>query len=121
MEEQRVSFETAKLAKLKGFEDYCDALFTEEGEERDNIGNYNGVDEDEYVHFSRPRQNQLQDWLRVIHKAYIHVTSGNFSENSVLFFFELEGAIYLDVYSPDFRSYEEALEAALVESLKQLD
>lgn len=132
MEEEKVSFETAKLAKEKGFDlnvyNWFDANknpFIEEEPiewESSVIKNFNRGDKNQ---ISRPTQSLLQRWLREVHKIRVYVenkTAGDF------------GFIIYTLNSPElcagqpwvrnsyftlhFKTYEEALEVGLQESLK---
>lgn len=61
--EDYVSFEVAKLLKEKGFSAYCTSLYTKEGKQND-VGNYNGVDDDNYISYSRPTHALTIKWIR---------------------------------------------------------
>jgi hypothetical protein len=114
MEEQLISFETAKLAKEKGFNIECETQFHDKGifqlATSENT-------------FERPTQSLLQRWLREVHKIQINV----FSEwcknkNKVTFsnyITSLEGImIGLHHVMSEFDTYEEALEKGLLKALE---
>lgn len=61
--EDYCSFEVSKLLKEKGFAVYCTSLYTEDGKQND-VGNYNGVDDDNYISFSRPTHALAIEWIR---------------------------------------------------------
>lgn len=93
-QEQLITFETAKLAKEKGFKELCFAAF-----HKDNSGDYSKkgyfesgiISQSEYFKFPtmsngdkiavlqkyyihtilRPTQSLLQKWLRKVHKIYV--------------------------------------------------
>lgn len=89
MEDQLISFETAKLAKEKGFEEYCFSYYNLKGEIKHNYsenGSSTDVDfrvdlEDLLDNFNRgipntysaPTQSLLQKWLREVHKIHIEI------------------------------------------------
>ena len=125
MEEQLISFETAKLAKEKRFHEPCLYYFSLEGDEKEFI-------EDGYYFKSlgengrltlRPTQSLLQKWLREVHDIDISIRLNQFGygymyainnikscENII----ELKGG-------PNYKwTYEEALEIALKQSLKSI-
>ena len=121
MKEELITFKTAKLAKEVGFHQYENVnFFTKEGKEIIDYykKNYNKAS----IHIARPTQSLLQRWLREKHgidvwaspywitsigkttKGYevnIIAKKGNESQNNV-----------------GFITYEEALEAGLLQTLK---
>ena len=130
MEDQLISFETAKLAKEKGFGGK--GLTTSNGYFRgnnlcnipcNNKSDFCGKDE-----FSAPTQSLLQKWLRDLHGVDIHITRNKPSYR------EYRVEIYKVDNTPNyihfqinteksngckwFDDYEEALETALLEALK---
>lgn len=134
MQEQLISFETAKLAKEKGFniptrEFYPDQSWTDKEEifNCTNIGypEYTSeIDDDGFGAITLiPTQSLLQKWLREEHKLYLSVDcctyntperysanlSGWASEDMFL-------GILIDGFTI-FKTYEEALEEGLVNSL----
>ena len=112
MEEQLISFETAKLAKEKGYDfGYYWRTIEERHNNKECLVNY--------LH----TQSLLQKWLREVHNIYIEVIA-SLDDNKI--FYESwinvfkKGSfkeISLDVkmYS---EKYEEALEIGLQEALK---
>jgi hypothetical protein len=97
MEEEPISFETAVLAKEKGFFDpYHPTL----------------------VYDDAP-QSLLQRWLREKHK--IHITIYSCSQESWMYNITTPHQQLPDgIYGEDFEDYEDALEDALQESLKTI-
>lgn len=107
-----ISFETAILAKEKGFNEVC-------------LNNY-ALDGNSYdrkpVGLSAPTQSLLQDWLREKHNIYIVILPTinmcwafkiiNIGNENI----ELPPYDGVDAY--DYSVYEEALEAGLFEGLK---
>lgn len=133
MNEELISFETAKLAKEKN---YCNGahetfLVLDEGKgeikeryynieedaEFENMNEYSEFTKNEY---ERPTQSLLQRWLREIHEININILIGNF-EN---YFFEIfickntSNTVIRSQKWYRFKTYEEALEIGLQESLK---
>ena len=117
MREQLIEFETAKLAKEKRFYAPTVGSYSQDNIEDDNfylsegvLTNYNAIGM-----FSAPTQSLLQKWLREEHD--IHIMLEAFDDGSWQFWlinpkFEEEDD---ELYQ---KTYEEALEKGLIESLK---
>ena len=137
MEDKLISFETAKLAKEKGFYEYnehmsifyshnClnrwlirDFLFTQWCESTKDIGfaatnRYTPVPLYE-PYYLQPSQGLLQRWLRETKKIIISVV---FELNSYELFIDNGYNIGSEGYGDTFDTYEEALEYGLFEALK---
>ncbi len=119
IEEQFVSFETAKLLKEAGFDVPCTSQYTDNGFGWDNLSrvNYNSCES----LFSRPTQALAVRWLREVHG--IHIFSNYFFEDGTWFYVivDLKESDEVRAIHPDIRSYqssEEALEAGLQEAIK---
>ncbi len=110
MEEQLISFETAKLAKGRGFKkEWCSIAYKEDKKLYMDTGLY--------TNYPAPTQSLLQKWLREKHRIYviplfdepygwtIGINSKTVKFNLNLF----------------FNTYEEALEKGLQESLKLIE
>ena len=136
MEEQLIQFETAKLAKEKGFNEDClyhyDPIYNQILEnsvynkvhvsthhlyantydfkiERWGGGNKNCI--------AVPSQALLQKWLREIYK--LHITIYSSSQESWMYRITKPGqSLEEGLYDEDFEDYEECLEYALQEALK---
>ena len=135
MKEQLISFETAKLAKEKGFneecyftygeisEDYC--LFKSEYSETNSEVN-------EYI-YSAPTQSLLQKWLREVHNCHVEVIFHSPLDDSYITKDNLRYCFEVNYYGKNFNipftddedysgydylTYEEALEKGLQEALK---
>ena len=126
MKEQLISFETAKLAKEKGFG----------GKELTTLNGYfrGGVlcnipcnNKSDFCHedeFSAPTQSLLQKWLRETHQLHLEIQVQDYVETPK-FYWNIFGAyknnkmIICIANSPreDYVSYEEALEAGLQKAL----
>lgn len=124
MEDQLISFETAKLAKEKGFElnSICYfqllqnrplryMLVVEEGE-----GDY--VNEDPENRIAVCTQSLLQRWLRETHLLFVYITpkweGDNKKDTRWRHNNSYESAKTL------YNTYEEALEAGLIEALNYI-
>lgn len=117
MEDQLITFETAKLAKEKGFDEPCIYMYNDDKEViSTKIGmnfhpNYYGT-------ISCPTQSLLQRWLREIHKLNIEiriVQGGTWT-------FHVLTDTYKSIYSNNnYINYEEALETSLQEALKLIE
>ena len=129
MEEQLISSETAKLAKVKGFDELTPNLYVVDPDVRTATANNNGrtnsnyIERKDYKVYSRPTQSLLQKWLREEHNLHILMNVGmndgvkqtfycnifKFGKNLYVGKFRSETSIY---------TYEEALEKGLIEALK---
>ena len=125
MKEELVTFETAKLAKSRGFKAPCRSFYPTvdvNGYEEGILNEYCG-----YGHYSfaeAPTQSLLQRWLREEHNILISIYS-NASGYLWNMMYAIGGTdIGWSEYSGDdeasgtFTTYEKALEAGLQESLK---
>ena len=126
IEEQYVSFETAKLAKEKGFNEPCRHYYLDGAKEVNNENimihdlpyPYNSTDKN---YFAAPTQALLARWLREKHKLFIEVTVDSIrlireGDSKIV---NLKNADYTN-NKEEFRSYEEAMEAGLQDALKLL-
>lgn len=130
MEEQLISFETAKLAKEKGFKSATSRQYNSKGEDYPPLSI--GIQDEEYLkRFPAPTQSLLQKWLREKHSIQIEVLPTWGANQSYLCrinrnilrdaeltkeFECLETEAMLDHFI--FDTYEEALEKGLQEALK---
>ena len=110
MEEQLISFETAKLAKEKGFKRLCDFSYDEDGTITGNC--------EQAYNFVAPTQSLLQKWLREKHKIHIELQcDSNYYKYFILIYYKTNCVFSLD----DSLIYEEALEIGLQEALKLIE
>ena len=124
MKEELISFETAKLAKEKGFDIDCGKGYYLTGGNRVNgfreIINYK-YDPQFYW---RPTQSLLQKWLREEKRLHIVVNIGiPHGENKCHFYSNVIkfGKQHKSKFKSKFyKSFEEAQETGLQEALKQL-
>jgi len=129
MEEQLISFETAKLAKEKKFNSSCSNYFRywyNEIQERHQMkeADYNSIVDslvkDKEELFTRPTQSLLQKWLREVHDIIVLV---NFNTDDNSYFSTLIDKentgyeTYTVTSSKGKQTYEEAMEAGLKEGL----
>lgn len=142
MTEELISFETAKLAKEKGFDEICYYLYDLEEE---SIGAFeNGkfhknskinlpIRSEDIV--TAPTQSLLQKWLREEHR--IHITIRHYTNCPTSRFDDMDyddelGSYGIEIHEPNTQdecdiyvnsnflgeTYEEVLEIALQEALK---
>lgn len=129
MKEELVTFETAKLAKEKGFEEetyYCYNSDKELEQAIDFTGNFtfdskdiiNAKDND-FEAYLAPTQSLLQKWLRQIHGIETIVKSWE-HEEKIIFLYSVQKLTKPSTYRFDkgADTYEQALEAGLQEALK---
>jgi len=117
MKEQLISFETAKLAKEKGFNEECRYYYTEMQMKKDSAStNLNWYSDDGYCY--APTQSLLQKWLREEHNIKVYNVVAYDDDDKQAW----ESVIYLKkgkVKNIKIRySYEESLEEGLLEALK---
>jgi len=123
MKEELISFDTAKLAKEKGFEQeyYPMYLIPKTKYKGIELTMYNKQHYSEDRTFSCCTQSLLQRWLREVSKYILLISindSGYYWET-----FDINNNLILDYYnlSDEFDTYEEALEEGLLQSLKLIN
>ena len=131
MEDTLISFETAKLAKEKGFdwkvEHYIYDEFDKQTTLKDAPTDYSNFKKGIlYECISQPTQSLLQKWLREVHGiiVLVDITEG-FSQNYRWKYFKVEVTknhkrIIECIDDTDYETYEKALEIGLQEGLKQI-
>ena len=113
MGEQLISFETAKLAKEKGFKEGSRKGYLPNGET--GISHYNSLcynDKEDYpTKYAAPTQSLLQKWLREVHKkdVYCWPCESQIDDSNTTW-----------TSGKAVGSYEEALEVGLQEALKSI-
>lgn len=117
MKEQLISLETAKLAKEKGFWTLCDFIHSTQFD-RPVKRKYHPQPFPD-VFYEAPTQSLLQKWLRDKYK--IHLTITSISQESWQYHITMIGDSLGENYKEDFYTYEEALEAGLLEALKLIE
>ena len=137
MEDVRVNFETAKLAKEKGFNISCDwkiapcvkeFLFYQRYPNNSEY-TYNPDEDSEAIGYeerynrlvNQPTQSLLQKWMREKHGIFVEVTTD--LNVGILFTYRISKLEKYCVYHHDLKttfydSYEQALEEGLQEALK---
>ena len=134
MQEQLITFKTARLAYKNNFDWSVANCYNENGELGDEsdgglLINYNGFTKTETSNtnlYSAPSQSLLQRWLREKHNIHMYIIADkpySFSENK-----DLDVIWICSLYKPllieygnlkeEYKTYEEALEAGLQEALK---
>lgn len=125
MEDRLVSFETAKLAKEKGFDnknspqyiqyDYGDNGWKEKtNQEYEDLDYSIGIGDK--IRISRPTQSLLQKWLRDVHNIHIQ---NHFLNEKYAIKIKYNINISTNIYNKN--TYEEALEAGLQLALKLIN
>ena len=128
MTDKLVEFNTAVLAKEKGFNIPCNTHCF--------IGNTGKIVFEKSVHcidwgnrpnvktiqkYSRPTQSLLQKWLREVHNIFVYVEPTSLGDNAP-FIKDSWGKVFYDPWKNNNKGvsyeYEEALEFALLEGLK---
>ncbi len=118
MKDQLISFETAKLAKEKGFVSALSKKYTKHGELIDHIP----LSDDGYgKHCYAPTQSLLQKWLREKHKI---IVEAQFDVENYYPFIgyhrrnprQITGKKWSEV---EFKTYEQALERGLIVALTE--
>ena len=119
IEEQFVSFDTAKMLKEAGFDAPCTSQYTE-GEYIWNVGYPENFNQDE-VGYSRPTQALAARWLREVHK--LHVFAKRTYEYALDkfswgYYIQSSNYEYCKNFEIGFDSYEQAIEEGLCEAIK---
>jgi hypothetical protein len=125
MKEGIINFETAVLAKEKGFDEECSYCYGSPStnfdypKELTGRRSWNSVTLTKFI--SAPTQSLLQRWLREVHNIDMYIRFWDDSKTTYESIFR-----YIDknkknntiFKSTFYESYEEALEACLFEALK---
>jgi hypothetical protein len=116
MKEQLISFETAKLAKEKGFNEGCLYDYNNSSDLRKNVHSlfYN----DSLDFYIAPTQSLLQKWLREVHNIDVEaslVYRLNTREYLIRLYKNNTKIILSTFYY--YKTYEEALEEGLYQAL----
>lgn len=126
MEGTLISLKVAKLAKEKKFDWKVLNCYNENGEIGDvedylliNFNQWENVEGSNINLYSTPTQSLLQKWIREVHKIHILIDYGNLTNKYCFELLPIEPKIEVFMSSEmKFKTYEEALEAALLEVLK---
>lgn len=126
MEEELISFETANLAKEKGFDTTFGFAFYFD-EEKWVPSLYIYTKEEKHLYIARPSQSLLQRWLREVHNIHIYIepfwANEKVSKNIKITPESYCPWVIYDYIEEDdapefYETYEQALEAGLQEALK---
>jgi hypothetical protein len=129
MKEKLVNFETAKLAKEKGFTiSDCEYKYMLRGSGDGYDIMRNNIFHLQTLGYPAPTQSLLQKWLREVHNLYVWSFPEN---NGETFGWEIDES-YKDKYKElpegdydlmeyNYNTYEEALEVGLQEALKLIE
>ena len=116
MQNEIITFETAKLANEKEFNISQDSGYELNGKYFDNSQDYDGCKfgycKEIYL---APTQSLLQRWLREKHNIYVEVIICNLLDKIYEYEVSTIGSHKL---GSDFKTYEQALEEGLYEALK---
>jgi hypothetical protein len=123
--EELIKFETAELAKQKGFNEQTIDWFEKRGDNwveeyppSYDFG-YSTFNDNEKT-IARPTQSMLQKWLREdckIHLTIHHYKNGLYSANLTD---DCDDTIGIELFGEAFKTYELALEAGLKEGVKKI-
>ena len=130
MEEQYVTFKTAKLAKEKGFNEICHYFYRTDG----TSTNHTERNSASGLWCAAPTQSLLQRWLRETHNIFIEITYEFYPDGinynfQVLTYDSKEKIDYINndkstgIYGDngEYNTYELALEAALQKALSFIE
>lgn len=120
MIDELISFETAKLAKEKGFNESCRDIY-------DSYSSTDKIELFENIHYpdtedtiGAPTQSLLQRWLREVH-SIILVCLFSYVTDRNKYYYEIHHSnkLYTNLVNDKYNdTYEEALEEGLQEALK---
>lgn len=113
MEDQLISFQTAEIAKEKGFDE--DALYYYE-KRHQIFPTYFGRKIDHSFLYPAPTQSLLQKWLREKHKINVYVDMP-YSGSLYQYVIKWYDKVYMEQRGHGNREYEDALEDGLFEAL----
>lgn len=117
VEEQYVTFETAKLAKEKGFDETTLYGYSNKGANLHAIcgSNFNRCD----ISISRPTQSLLARWLRE-NNLHIEIDYSDTCgvKGFIVYLNDIQNSRYLNFDVIPYDTYEEAMEDGLQEALK---
>ena len=137
LREKLISFETAILAKEKGFKNACDGFVNKDNEyifmpdllyPNNSEFSHNSEEDPEVVEWKElmktlvlaPTQSLLQKWLREVHEISIKIDD-YYTNSRVRFDYNVcELGSQEDNPVGIFETYEEALEIGLYQALKQI-
>ena len=119
MKEELISFETAKLAKEKGFLSATSRQYDSKGECHHPLSI--GIGDEEYLkRTAAPAQSLLQKWLREEYNILVIPTFSKFSRTYGYKIYHVEDGETKEINSQFIKkdTYESALEKGIYEALK---
>lgn len=124
MQEELITFETAKLAKEKGFDVTVPQGYNSEELDYQRFGLPKGIQFGICTNtlptsFTAPSQSLLQRWLREVYNIHIAVLPKILPSNEIKYYC-FKGKIKKD-FKDLYNTYEEALEDGLQEALKLIN
>ena len=132
MKEQLIEFETAKLAKEKGF-DFVTPIFWRVSEsmcvdknhfgstEKIQLVNCGNQNETDWTDYPAPTQSLLQKWLRDEHDIDVYIIPNGMRDKNINDRLYHPQLWVKDLYQTELHSkntYEQALEQGLINALK---
>lgn len=120
MEEQLISFETAKLAKEKGFIIKCEKVYGKMNKNIKNCRLYSSDNDNIIKECYAPTQSLLQKWLREKHNIHyvfdVYITDGTYCYKIIYTVDNIRCELKQSSHLP-YLDYESALEHALNQGL----
>ena len=130
MTEQLIAFQTAVLAKEKGFSGFCNGYYYNNTGKTNPCYCYykdglNEIDYSNYLSVQAPTQNLLQKWLREIHDIWVEpkIYDGETLKNKVFGYLLMDlkwgedHEIRFCKTEAKWKTYEEAIEIGLQKGL----
>ena len=118
MKDELICFETAKIAKEKGFDESCRFVF--ENDKEKDLGYIQRKNSTYPNVFTRPTQTTLQKWLRDIHEIDVVAIPVRFTGHLEIGYwtYSVKSIQPVGKQKYKFNTYEDALEIGLQEALK---
>ena len=129
MQEELITFETAKLAKLKGFDWKVIYYYNHKDFIFDDGLNYCNYNQKELITKSAPTQSLLQKWLREVYNINVWVSSKTTDKDNTIYIPHgrtipdtiVKGLVKDVIVYKTFYKWEEAFEFGLQEALKLIE
>lgn len=126
MTDTLISFETAKLAKEKGFNEPIRLCYSDQ--DRVNALPYDAGNRDhinsQHAYYSVPTQSLLQKWLREVHQLLILINIDTISSEFTYSIWKMHSDEEFELIQEESNYnliYEDVLEQALIKALKLID
>lgn len=125
MEDQLITFETAKLAKEKEFREEVIYYYFHQALYKDSLLNYN-IPNASYNNpniYSAPTQSLLQKWLREVHYFHIDILAIANADAYIFKIIDLKTRkkLYFGEDHIKYSTFEDCLETGLIKTLKTID